>query len=133
MNTQTQQQFRGFKNSFNSSVLLGSSLQFRPAVEISFRSSNLSSIWNCCTVFGISFLNRTSSGEAYLPSALAVWLEMPNWDNCWKHTDWYSSFCDNVWLLLSVILAYSFGVGLAHEGFKMFVSVTSAEFTLYSL
>ena len=79
------------------------------------------------------FLNRPSSGKAHLPSTLAVWLEMPNRDNCCKPTDWSCSFCGNVWLFLFLILAYLFGVGLAHEGFKIFVDVTSAVFTLYSL
>ena len=41
LNTQTQWQFRGCKNSFSSSVHLGSSLLFPPVVEISIRFSNL--------------------------------------------------------------------------------------------
>ena len=106
-----------------SSVHLGSSILFPPAVEISFRSSNLSPIWNCCTACGISFLNRPSSGKVHLPSALAVWLEMPNRDNCRKPTDWSSSFCGNVWLLIFLILADSFGVGLAQKVLKCLLTL----------
>ena len=72
---------------------MGFSLLFPPAVEISFRSSNFCSIWNCCTGCGISFLNRPSSRKVHLTSALGVWLEKPNRDNCCKPTDWSSSFC----------------------------------------
>ena len=50
--------------------------------------SDLSSIWNCCTFYWISFINWASSGKSTFTKCISCLIRNAKLRHCWKVTDW---------------------------------------------